>query len=130
LAITADRNSPMSALATFFWVLDLLFDTIGHLALKHSTRRVAPASGLLFWRSVLPQPILWLGIGAFAAEFLAWLSFLSLVPLSKGVLVGSVNILAVMIGGRIFFRERVTAARAAAGMLIATGVALVGWAGP
>jgi drug/metabolite transporter (DMT)-like permease len=120
----------MSALATFFWVLDLLFDTTGHLALKHATRRAVPASGLIFWRSVLSQPFLWLGIGAFAAEFLAWLSFLSLVPLSKGVLVACVNILVVMIGGRVFFRERVTGARAAAGMLIGMGVALVGWAGP
>jgi drug/metabolite transporter (DMT)-like permease len=120
----------MSALATFIWVLDLLFDTTGHLALKHSTRRAAPGSGLLFWRSVLSQPFLWLGLVAFAAEFLAWLSFLSLVPLSKAVLVGSFNILAVMIGGRVLFRERVTVARAAAGMLIGTGVALVGWAGP
>ena len=68
----------MSALATLIWMLDLISDTTGHLALKHATRRVALASGLLFWRSVLPQPILWLGIGAFAAEFLAWLSFLSL----------------------------------------------------
>lgn len=120
----------MSVLATFFWLLDLLFDTSGHLALKAATRRAAPASGLIFWRSVLSQPFLWLGIAAFAAEFLAWFSFLSLVPLSKGVLVACVNILAVMIGGRIFFRERVTAARAAAGVLIGAGVVLVGWAGP
>ena len=119
----------MSALATLIWVIDLLFDTTGHLALKQATRQADSGSGLAFWRSVLARPALWLGITAFAAEFLAWLSFLSLVPLSKGVLVGCINILAVMIGGRIFFGEKVTAPRAAAAMLIGTGVALVGWAG-
>jgi drug/metabolite transporter (DMT)-like permease len=120
----------MSALATFIWVLDLMFDTTGHLALKQATRRVAPASGLIFWRFLLSQPFFWLGIGAFAAEFLAWLSFLSLVPLSKGVLLGCINLLAVMIGGRVLFSERLNGARTVAAMLIGTGVALVGWAGP
>jgi drug/metabolite transporter (DMT)-like permease len=120
----------MSVLATFIWALDLLFDATGHLALKSATRRVGTPIGSIAWRSLPLEPLFWLSIGAFAAEFLAWLSFLSLVPLSKGVLVGSLNILAVMIGGRVFFSEQVTEARVAAALLIGTGVALVGWAGP
>ena len=119
----------MSVLATFIWALDLLLDVTGHLALKSATQRVGTPVGTILWRSMPLEPLFWLSIGAFAGEFLAWLSFLSLVPLSKGVLVGSVNIVAVMIGGRVLFGERVTAARAAAAMLIGTGVALVGWAG-
>jgi drug/metabolite transporter (DMT)-like permease len=120
----------MNILATFVWALDLLFDATGHLALKSATRRVGTPIGSILWRSLASEPFFWLSIGAFAAEFLAWLSFLSLVPLSKGVLVGSLNILAVMIGGRVFFGEQITAPRGAAAILIGTGVALVGWAGP
>lgn len=45
-----------------------------------------------------------------------------------GVLVGSINIFAVMIGGRIFFKEPLSASRVTAITLIAIGVALVGWA--
>jgi drug/metabolite transporter (DMT)-like permease len=119
----------MTPLATFIWLLDLVSDTIGHLALKHATRRAGAAPGSIFWRAVLSEPFLWLGIGAFAVEFLVWLSFLALVPLSQGVLVGCINILGVMLGGRILFGERITAARTAATILIGTGVALVGWGG-
>ena len=38
----------------------------------------------------------WVGVSAFAAEFLLWLAFLSLVPLSLAVLVGSIDSLSPM----------------------------------
>ncbi|MFI5012633.1 MAG: hypothetical protein ACHQAY_09815 [Hyphomicrobiales bacterium] len=72
-------------------------------------------------------PLLWFGIGLFVLEAFLWLCFLTLVPLSQGVMVGSVNIIGVMIGGWIFFGEHVTPPRAGAIMLIAVGVGLVGW---
>jgi multidrug transporter EmrE-like cation transporter len=40
---------------------------------------------------------------------------------------GSITIVGVMLGGRLFFRERITPPRAIAIALIAAGVALVGW---
>ncbi len=60
-------------------------------------------------------------------EFLLGVAFLSLVPLSLAVLVGSVDILAVSIGGRLFFGEALTPRRTFSTILITLGVALVGW---
>ena len=40
---------------------------------------------------------------------------------------GSITIAGVMLGGRLFFNERITPARAIAILLISFGVALVGW---
>jgi hypothetical protein len=41
-------------------------------------------------------------------EFLVWIAFLSLIPLSEGVLLGSINIVAIMIAGRFLFGEKLT----------------------
>ena len=73
--------------------------------------------------------MIWLGVAAYVVEFFVWLAFLSMVPLAQGVLVGSVNILTVQLGGRIFFKELLTPKRILASAMVAGGVALVGWAG-
>ena len=44
-------------------------------------------------------------------------------------MVASIDILLVMLGGRIFFGEHITRPRVAAISLIAIGVLLVGWGG-
>ena len=64
-------------------------------------------------------------IGVFSV--LLWLAVLSLVPLSLAVLVGSIDSLAVSVGGRIVFGEALTLRRTGCISLIAVGVALVGW---
>jgi drug/metabolite transporter (DMT)-like permease len=74
------------------------------------------------------RPWLWLGVGCYVAEFLVWLAFLSLVPLSEGVLLGCINIAAVMIAGRLFFAEKLTGLRISGILLITAGVALIGLA--
>ncbi len=79
------------------------------------------------WLAMLGGPWLWLGIFAFVVEPLLWLSFLSLMPLSQAVMLGSVNIIGVMIGGRLLFGEMLTTRRLIAIALITVGVALVGW---
>ncbi len=78
------------------------------------------------WRA---GPWIWVGIGCYVAEFLVWLAFLSLVPLSDGVLLGSINIVAVMIAGRFLFREKLSPMRVAGILLVSAGVAVVGLKG-
>jgi drug/metabolite transporter (DMT)-like permease len=119
----------MSPLAILVWGIDLVFDTTGHLALKQATRRADRAGGR-FWRAMAADPVLWLALAAFAGEFAAWLSLIALLPLSQAVLLGCVNILGVMLGGRLVFGERITAPRVAAIGMIGIGVALVGWGAP
>ena len=108
----------MPHLAVVLWIANIVLDTAGHLAFKSA------ATG--DWKSILRSPRLWIGVVCFCLEFVAWLALLSLIPLSQAVLIGSINIVVVMIAGRIIFRERLDGTRLAAISLIAVGVALAG----
>ncbi|MEA2625290.1 MAG: hypothetical protein QOD06_1335 [Candidatus Binatota bacterium] len=117
----------MSSLATVLWISNLVADTMGQLAFKAAAIVVHDGAGLARWRRMLRCKWMWIGVGAFVAEFVLWLAFLSIVPLSLAVLLGSVDVVAVMIGGRICFAETLTPSRVLAAVLITVGVALVGW---
>ena len=114
----------MSALTVALWLLNVVLDTAGQLAFKAAAG--VHEEGWARWAAMARRPWLWAGIGCYVGEFLAWLAFLSLVPLSEGVLLGSINIVAVMVAGRLLFGERLTPWRLAGMALIAGGVALVG----
>ena len=62
-------------------------------------------------------------------EFVLWLAFISLVPLSDGVLLGSISIVVVMLLGRVFFRRRLTPLRVLGILLVSLGVGIVGLKG-
>jgi len=96
----------MTALETVVWTWSLICVTAGHLSLKAGARGgVAPDAPVLErWKTMIKG--FWVGwCPAFAAEFLLWLAFLSLVPLSLAVSVGSIDRLAVSVGGRIAFAK-------------------------
>lgn len=113
----------MSSLAAFFWLLNILADTAGHLAFKSAA--VSDHEGeLQRWRIMLTTIPLWIGIGCFGVEFAAWYALLSLMPLSLAVLIGSINIVAVMLAGRMLFGERLDPIRVAGICLVTVGVAL------
>lgn len=122
--MTAEGAVP--ALAWLLWAANAVFDTAGQLLLKAAAVDKAGGTQRERWRRILRRPSLWLGLACFAAEFLFWLAFLSLVPLSAGVLLGSINIVVVMLVGRALFAERLTPLRSAGMLLIAGGVAVVG----
>jgi drug/metabolite transporter (DMT)-like permease len=109
------------------WVLNLVLDSGGHFAFKLAA--IEPntdATFLAHWRHMLARPWLWVGVFCFIGEFVAWLAFLSLVPLAQGVLLGTTSIVVVMLGGRIMFQERFNRLRIAGMLLIVAGVAIVG----
>jgi len=120
----------MSGLVVLLWVGNIFFDTVGQLAFKGAATRTdhdgQALSALRYWSVLLRRPLLWLGIMAYVAEFLLWLAFLTLVPLSEGVLLGSINIIIIMILGRFFFHEKLTRMRVLGISLVAFGVAVVG----
>jgi multidrug transporter EmrE-like cation transporter len=101
------------------WLANIVLDTGGQLAFK----RAASFAG---WRD--PQRLTWVGLGAscYVLELAAWIAFLSLVPLSRGVLLGSINIVTVAIAGRLLFAEAWSVRRVTGMALIAVGVAVVG----
>lgn len=117
-------------LAPVLWLLNAAFATAGQLLLKNAATPAGPVggggSGVARWHRMIGRPWLWLGIGCFAVEFLLWLGFLSLVPLSDGVLLGAVNVVAVMVLGRLVFDEALSGLRLAGILLISLGVAVVG----
>ncbi|PZW49194.1 hypothetical protein C8P66_103221 [Humitalea rosea] len=117
----------MTATVVVLWLLNIALDTGGQLAFKSAA--MAPGDGLARWRAMAARPALWLGIVCYLGEFLAWLGFLSVVPLSRAVLLGSINIVAIMVAGRMLFAERFSPLRVGGILLIAVGVGIVGAAG-
>jgi drug/metabolite transporter (DMT)-like permease len=116
----------MSSLAIICWLLNVCVDTAGHLSFKAAAVVADEINGISRWRAMLHNKWIWLGLFAFVFEFVIWVVFLSLVPLSIGVLLASANLIAIMIGGRILFAEKLTPKRISAAALITVGVALVG----
>jgi drug/metabolite transporter (DMT)-like permease len=116
----------MSALAGFLWILNMSMDTFGHLAFKAAAGQGAAFDGWRSWRHMACRPWLWAGIVCYVCEFFVWAAFLSQVPLAVGVMLGSFNIVILMIAGRLMFKERLTPWRVTGISLIAAGVILVG----
>jgi drug/metabolite transporter (DMT)-like permease len=119
----------MSTLATVLLVLVMLSNTAGQLLFKAASLRAQGHGVTSHWQGLAISPLLWLGILFYVPEFLFWLAFLSLVPLWQAVMVASVDIVLVLIGGRLLFKERLVPSRISAIALIAIGVFLVGWSG-
>jgi hypothetical protein len=119
----------MDLFATTLLAAVLIANTAGQLLFKAATLRSIDAVVEEHWLKLAAEPLLWLGVMIYVFEFLLWLAFLTIVPLWQGVMVACIDILLVMVGGRIFFGEAITAPRTAAISLIAIGVLLVGWGG-
>ncbi len=116
----------ISPIVAGFLAANAVLDTAGQLAFKTAATHTEAATHVDHWRQMLRQPWIWLGVSCFCLEFVAWLVFLSLVPLAQGVLLGMINIVVVMLGGRWFFRERLTRLRLLGIVLIVGGVSIVG----
>lgn len=119
----------ISALVASLWLLNIVLDTGGQLAFKAAAGNPEAGDGLPRWKHMAARPWLWIGISCYVIEFLVWIAFLSLLPLSEGVLLGSINIVAIMVAGRFLFGEKLTRMRVAGILLVTLGVAIVGLAG-
>ncbi len=117
----------MDILTLSLLALVLIFETASHLSLKAAAVRAKTMKNVSHSIAMLYQPFLWLGVGLFVLLFLSWLAFIARVPLAKGIMLGAITIVGVMVGGRIIFQEQITRPRAWAVGLIAIGVAIVGW---
>lgn len=116
----------MTLLVVLFWLLNVTFDTGGHLAFKAAAMQPDSEGEFARWKAMAARPWIWIGVACFVIEFVVWQGFLSLVPLSQGVLLGSINIVAMLIAGRFLYAEKFTPLRIAGSALIAVGVAVVG----
>jgi drug/metabolite transporter (DMT)-like permease len=117
----------VNLVATAIWLLCLSLETSGQLAFKAANIRTEYLDGAQQWKAMLSHYLIWLGISSYVIEFFAYMAFVSIVPLSQGVLLSSCSIMTIMIGGRILFAEKLTPKRLISAGLIAIGVVLVGW---
>lgn len=118
----------MTSIAWLLLGAMLVFETASHLMLKAASARAhADRRDMLFIRRMFRVPIFWVAIACFLAMMVVWIGFYSVVSLGQGVMMGCITIAGVMIGGRIFFGEKITPPRALAALLIVAGVLLIGW---
>jgi drug/metabolite transporter (DMT)-like permease len=118
----------MTSIAWLLLAAMLVFDTASHLLLKASAAQAsADTRDMHFIRRMFRIPIFWMAIACFLGMMVVWIGFYSVVGLGEGVMMGCITIAGVMVGGRIFFGERITPMRALAAVLIGTGVILIGW---
>ncbi|MBD8165178.1 EamA family transporter [Erwinia persicina] len=116
----------MSQLVLLLWLLNVLVDTGGQLCFKAASHNSARFSGLAFWRHMVGHGWIWLGASCYVLQFILWLAFLTLVPLSVGVMLGAINVVVIMVAGRMWFKERLSPWRLTGILLIALGVLAVG----
>lgn len=119
----------MTPLVIGLWIANVVLDTIGQLAFKAAAGDRRAGDGVARWKYMATHPWLWLGVACYVFEFLVWIAFLSLLPLSEGILLGSINIVAIMFAGRWLFGEKLTPLRLVGMFLVAVGVAVVGAGG-
>lgn len=115
----------MSSLAVFIWIVNVVCDTIGHVALKYAAI-LDHETELGRWKAMLSSSALWVGVVCFCLEFVVWLAFLSVLSLSQGVLLGAINMVAIVIAGKLIFKDRLDRMRVIGVGLISIGVTLVG----
>lgn len=121
--------TPITPLIATLWLLNVIIDTVGQLAFKAAAGDPAAGDGLARWIYMARRPWIWIGIGSYVVEFLIWIAFLSLLPLSEAILLGSINIVAIMVAGHFLFGEKLTRLRLSGIVLVALGVAIVGAVG-
>lgn len=119
----------LSALVASLWLTNIVLDTGGQLAFKAAAGDPTAGDGLARWKHMASRPWLWLGVGCYVIEFVVWIAFLSLIPLSEGVLLGSINIVVIMVAGRFLFGEKLTRLRVLGIALVTLGVVIVGVGG-
>lgn len=105
--------------------MNIVVDTVGHMAFK-SAAITEHESEWHRWEKMLSSIPLWVGIVCFCLEFVLWLVLLSILPLSRGVLLGTINMVAIMVAGRVLFRELLDPMRVLGMIFIILGVVLVG----
>ena len=106
-------------------------EVLGQLAFKRGVAGIVRASGhqaaFRYWRDMLLNPWIQLGIATHALELVLWVAALSLAPLSIAFPLASLAYCGVAIGGHCWLGERLSGRGRVAIVLITLGAALVSW---
>ncbi|GAA5103590.1 EamA family transporter [Wohlfahrtiimonas larvae] len=117
----------MTWLMITLWIANVAFDTIGQISFKYAATVQEEGQSIFdYWKGLLKNIWLWIGILSYILEFFLWLAFLTLVPLSQGVLLASLNIITIMLAGRLLFNEKLIPLRIIGIVFVLAGVIVVG----
>jgi drug/metabolite transporter (DMT)-like permease len=114
-----------------FLAIVVLSGTGGDIAMTHAMKRIgevknfAPRALLGVFRRVARSGWAWLGFGLMILAFVSWLALLSWAQVSFAVPATAANYIVGALGAKFLLKERVSKARWAGMLLVATGVALV-----
>jgi len=109
----------------------VVLEVLGQLAFKRGStgavRASQDASVLRYWRNLLREAWIQLGVAAHVAGLLFWIAALNLAPLSIAFSLGSLSYCGVAIAGHYWLGEKIDHRAVVAIAMITTGAALVGW---
>jgi len=111
-------------------LISVCLAAIAQITLKEGVNQVTEASGVVTLsgtslRSIVTNPVVWLGLILFAGSALAWLFVLSRASLSFAYPFASLSYLLIVLADRFVFHEVVPPARWAGVALIMSGIVLV-----
>ena len=122
--MTAARLVPMAlALLTFC----IAAETVQQLSFKVGSGRAEASPS--FVRGVLGQPLIWIGVGLWVVESIAWVLVLQKSPLSMAYPVMTLSYATVPLAGLVLLRERMSRRQMLGAGLIFGGVLLVAVSG-
>jgi drug/metabolite transporter (DMT)-like permease len=105
----------------------VLAETVQQISFKLGAAR---ADGAAAWAgAILRHPLIWLGVGLWAVESIAWVLVLQRLPLTLAYPMMTLTYATVPLAGVLLLRERMSRRQIAGAGLIFAGVALVGLAG-
>lgn len=118
----------MSLTIVLLFMTSIACEIGGQLFLKMGSRSLPDVSAggiLVYIARLLSEPWLLLGVAIHAVEFVVWVRILSLVPLNVAFPLASLNILGIVLAGRLFLGETVSSRQWSGAALITLGVVVV-----
>jgi undecaprenyl phosphate-alpha-L-ara4N flippase subunit ArnE len=105
----------------------IVAETVQQLSFKAGSARAEGAPG--FVRGVIGQPLIWLGVGLWVVESIAWVLVLQKSPISMAYPVMTLTYATVPLAGLVLLRERMSRRQMLGAALIFAGVLIVAVAG-
>jgi multidrug transporter EmrE-like cation transporter len=131
--VAADHSGSSTLFSFGMLVVSVVFAVAGQFTLKTAMNEVGrigatelAAAGDTFFRT-LKEPRLWLGLTLFGISAMFWLVVLSRVDLSVAYPFVGLSYIIVVLLSRLFLNEQVTALRWLGVVVVAIGIAIVGF---
>lgn len=114
------------------FIVAVLLDTLGTTLFKHGTNQLIDSTKM-GWQGhldnilgALKRKEITAGVVVYIIEYIVWIGFLSTTPLSIAYPLSSITIVLILLASRFFIGEKVGKNRWLGGLLIITGMCLVG----